>query len=208
MMSVLRYATVAILIWVGLGVRAAAPPASAPVEQLWADLDTADPVKADQAMARLVSRPAQTVPFLRRRLRPVAVDARRVAQCLVDLDSDRFRIRERASRELGGLADAVEPHLRQALRANPSPEVRRRIERLLRQLRAERLSPSPDRRRAMWAIEVLERIGDPEARQVLTVLARDAPAAALTIEAKAALERLVRPKDACARGMCLPASPP
>ena len=65
--------TVLLLGGVGLGVRAAAPPPG-PVEHLWAELGTADPVQADRVMARLVARPAQTVSLLRRHLRPVAVD--------------------------------------------------------------------------------------------------------------------------------------
>ena len=40
------------------------------------------------------------------------------------------------------------------------------------------------------ALEVLERIGTPEARQILLSLAKGAPEAALTQEAKASLERL------------------
>jgi hypothetical protein len=42
------------------------------------------------------------------------------------------------------------------------------------------------------AVEVLERIGGAAARQVLAALARGAPTAALTFDAKGALERLAR----------------
>ena len=40
----------------------------------------------------------------------------------------------------------------------------------------------------------LQRIGNAEARQVLAALARGAPAAALTVDAKGAPERLLRHK--------------
>jgi hypothetical protein len=175
----------------GLAVRAAAPPPER-LEQLWAELATADPVKADRVMARFVARPAQTVSFLRKHLGPVTINAPRVARWLAELDSDDYATREQASRALENLSEAVEPQLRQALAAKPSQEARRRIERLLKQVRGERLSPSRQRRRGMSAIEVLERIGDPAARQLLAALARGAPSAALTIDAKAALERLAR----------------
>src|SRR5262249_28301018 len=99
----------------GQDASAAAPPRT--LEVLWADLGTDDAVKAEQAMARLVGGPAQTVPFLRRRVRPVTVDARRTARWLAELDSDTYAVRERASRELEGLCEAVEPLLRQALAA-------------------------------------------------------------------------------------------
>jgi hypothetical protein len=165
------------------------------LEQLWAELATNDPVKADRVMTHLVARPAQTVPFLRRRLRPVTVDGQRVALWLAELDSNQYEIRLRASNALEDLSEAVEPELRKALAGKPSLEVRRRIERLLKQVRGERLSPSAQRRRAVSAIEVLERIGNAEAREVLAALARGAPTAALTVDAKGALERLVRVKD-------------
>jgi hypothetical protein len=193
-MGSLRWVLAALLLGsVGLDGPAAAPPA--PLERLWADLATDDPGQADQVMSRLVARPAQAVPFLRERLRPVTIDARRVARWLAELDSDRYDIRERGSRALESLSEAVEPHLRQALSGDPSLEARRRIERLLRQMRGERLSPSLPCRRCVRAIEVLERIGNAEARQVLAALARGAPTAALTIDAKAALERLIGHKD-------------
>ena len=104
-------------------------------------------------------------------------------------------LEQRASKALEDLSEAVEPQLRKALEGKPSLEARRRIERLLKQVRGERLSPSRQRRRAVSAIEVLERIGNAEARGVLAALARGAPTAALTVDARGALERLVRVKD-------------
>jgi hypothetical protein len=198
-MTPFRWALAALVLGaVGLGLPAAAPPRT--LEPLWADLGSDDALQAERATACLVARPAETVLFLRRRLRPVTVDARRVARWLADLDSDHYASRERASRELEGLCEAVEPLLRKALAARPSLEARRRIQRLLIRVRGERLSPSPERRRVLRAVEVLERIGAPAARQVLLALARGAPTAALTVDAKGALERLARQNDPCASG--------
>jgi hypothetical protein len=178
---------------VGLTVHAAAGPPET-LEHLWAEL-AKDPVKPERVMARLLARPAQTVSFLRKHLRPVTVDGRRVAQWLAELDSDQYEIRERASKALEHLSEAVEPELHKALEGKPSLEARRRIERLLKQVRGERLSPSGQRRRAVSAIEVLERIGNAEAQEVLAALARGAPTAALTVDARGALERMVRVND-------------
>jgi hypothetical protein len=52
--------------------------------------------------------------------------------------------------------------------------------------------PWGDRLRELRALEVLERLGTPEARQVLKALADGAPAARLTREARSALDRLAR----------------
>jgi hypothetical protein len=160
-------------------------------EKLWADLDSRDPVVAEQVMSQLAAQPAQTVPFLREHLRPVsAPDPCRVARWLADLDSDDFATRERATRELEKRGEAVESALNEALNKSPSLEARRRIKGLLERVKVERFNPSADRRRAVRAVEVLERVGDAKARQLLGILARGSPKAQLTVEARAALERL------------------
>jgi HEAT repeat protein len=77
--------------------------------------------------------------------------------------------------------------LRAALRNRPSPEQRRTIEQLLDTLYTLR---SPEALRQLRAIEILERIGTPEAVEVLQKLAIGATEARPTQEAKASLERL------------------
>ena len=71
-----------------------------------------------------------------------------------------------------------------------SAERRRRAELLLIKLAGP--LTLPDRLREVRAIEVMEQIGSPEARELLQVLAKGAPGAGLTEEAKASLERLSR----------------
>ena len=112
---------------------------------------------------------------------------------LTDLDHRRFAVRERASRELERLGECAEVALRQARARQPSAETRRRIDLLLERLRTLRFFPSPEQQRRSRAIEVLERIGNAEARALLTELARGFPKADLTVEAKAALDRLTTP---------------
>jgi truncated hemoglobin YjbI len=67
--------------------------------------------------------------------------------------------------------------------------VRRRLESLLDSVEGP---GEAEWLRDVRALEVLEHIGTPEARQVLKVLAEGAPEARLTQEAKASLERLAR----------------
>jgi hypothetical protein len=171
-------------------------PADRDLEKLWTDLGTSDPVVAHQAIETLVAKPGLTVPFFRQRLHPdQPLDPRRLAHLLADLDSREFNVREKASQELEKLAEVAEPALKNALEGRPSLEARRRIERVLEKLKEERLHPSGDRLRLIRAVEVLEQIGNQQARDVLATLAKGTPLAQLTIEAKTALERLAKQPD-------------
>jgi hypothetical protein len=79
----------------------AEPPVYRGLEKPWAELAGKDPAIAEQVMAQLAARPAETVPFLREHLHPVpAPDPCRVARWLAELDSDDFATRERATQEL------------------------------------------------------------------------------------------------------------
>jgi hypothetical protein len=158
---------------------------------VWADLGTSDAAKADQVVAFLLARPEVALPLLRERLKPVrAVALGQTERLIADLDHKRFMLRERASRELERLGETAEPALRRTLDGRPSAEVRRRINLLLEGLRTQRLWPPPERLRLSRALDVLEQLGTTEAREILRDLARGAPEAELTVQAKAALDRL------------------
>jgi hypothetical protein len=158
--------------------------AAAALEALWAELgrDT-----AGDAMARLVQAPSQAVTLLGNKLRPVPVpQGGRVGKFLGDLGSPRFPEREGAARELEGFAELIEPDLRKHLEGKLTEEVRRRVEQLLARLGPE----SAEQMRPLRAVEVLEHLGSPGARDVLERLTRGAAQARLTREARASLERL------------------
>src|SRR6266540_4273887 len=123
-----------------------------------------------------------TVPFLAERLRPVPrVQDERLTRLIADLDSAQFQVRSRASKELEQLGELAEPALRKALAGKPSPEVRRQLKLLLDQVGSRPLSS--EQFHVLRAVEVLEQIGTPGARQVLEVLTTGAPEARLTREA-------------------------
>src|SRR5262249_49925638 len=82
------------------------------------------------------------------------------------------------------------PALRRALGGRPALEVRKRLEGLLE--KALLRPPTGPELQALRAVEALEKIASPEARQVLRGLAKGAPEARLTREAMAALGRLTR----------------
>jgi hypothetical protein len=109
---------------------------------------------------------------------------------LRDLNHPRYQVRDRATSELARLGELAEPLLRRGLYGQPPLEVRRRVQMLLERLEAG--TPSAMDLRTLRAFEVLERIGDAEARAVFEAHAREAPAARLGQEAQASLERLMR----------------
>jgi WD40 repeat protein len=168
-----------------------AVPAVKELEALWNDLIGEDAQKADRAIWRLVEAPKQSIPLLKERLRPVAGgDAQKIAQLIAELDSEQFEVRRNAFAELEKLGDQAGPALRKVLAAPPSGEVRRRVEELLEKL--TKPAATPEQLGTARAIEVLEQIGTAEAKQLLEALAKGAPEARLTLDAKQALERLAK----------------
>ncbi len=152
----------------------------------WMNLINPDAGSAFGSMKKLMAAPREAVELIEKRLPPVAVvEAKRMAKLLGELDGDDFSTREKASNELTKLGGSAEPALRKALAGGLPLEVRRRIERLLKDIEGQHL-------RIMRAIEVLERLGTHEARRLLERLAGGAAEARLTREARAALGRLGR----------------
>jgi Tol biopolymer transport system component len=169
--------------------RQRANPTAGDLEVLWADLASTDGRRAFRALEALAAAPEQATKFLKDHLRPAQADElQRVAPLLADLDHDDFKMRERASEELAKLGRLAEPALRKTVQDQPSVEVRRRIEALLVKLTNQNLPP--EFVQGLRAVEVLERITTPEARQLLEKLAQGTAAARLTQEAKTALDRL------------------
>src|SRR5438876_10008160 len=71
------------------------------LEVWWVDLgNTTDGAKAYRAMGQLAGAPAEAVPFLGDRLRPIAnIPGGRVTQLIADLGSEKVAVREKAQRE-------------------------------------------------------------------------------------------------------------
>lgn len=128
---------------------------------------------------------------MRKYLRPVdAVDEKRLARLLGDLDSDDFTVRQKATAELEKLGERAIPSYRKALASKPSLETRRRVDDLLDKAQRAWWDVSGERLRSLRAVEALELAGTEEARDVLKTLAAGASGTRLTEEAKAALQRL------------------
>ncbi len=161
------------------------------LEACWAELAGKDAVRAHRAVWKLIAAEPQAVPFLQSQLKPVAVsDAAKIQRWIVDLDSDKFTVRQTAARELVIVGEQVRAPIQKALEANIPLESRRRLEQVIKDLPDV---PGPETLRSMRAIMTLEKIGSAEARAVLVALATGAPTARVTREAEAALIRLRPP---------------
>jgi hypothetical protein len=131
--------------------------------------------------------PDQATALLAKELRPARVpDAKRMELLIADLDSEMFKVRDQATRELEKLGDVVAPALRQALAANPTLERKQRLESLL-----EKFSSS-QRLCTLRAVQVLEQLGTRPSRELLARLAEGVPEALVTREARAAAQRLAK----------------
>jgi hypothetical protein len=161
-------------------------------EKLWAGLADEDAAKAYRAHLTLAAASEQTPRLIARRLRPAPLVTReqqaRIERLIADLENRRYAVRRAAARELEEMNELAEPFMQKKLASLPSLELYRRVQSLLKKW--ERQDPGPRQLRDLRALEVLERIGTPQAVRVLKTLARGAPPARLTHEARAALGRL------------------
>jgi hypothetical protein len=156
---------------------------------LWKHLASPKAAYAWEARGELLQAPGQAVPFLREQLRASpGVTAKQIEQLIADLNDTRFAVREKAMKELGQLGRVAELPLRQTYQKPPTEEVRRRIARLLEQVETAKLPPDLVRR--LRCVDLLERLGTAEAREVLVELVRGTVEPMVVDEAQAALERL------------------
>jgi hypothetical protein len=118
----------------------------------------------------------------------VPIPAERIKAWIVDLDSDQFSIREGAQRQLQTRFDQAEDLLRTALAGNISAEARNRINRVIDSSFAA--IPNLDQLRDLRAVEVLEQIGTPEARDLLHHLANGPVSTRASRDAAESLKRL------------------
>jgi RNA polymerase sigma factor (sigma-70 family) len=153
---------------------------------LWDDLgkDAAAGLRAARLLAAAGDR---AVAFLGARVAArKAPDEAVVRRLIADLDAPAFATREQAEKDLRDLAGSAEAPLRQELRAKPSPEARRRIERLLAAVETRQLTAAEVREvRAVQALAWT----DAAARPLLAKWAQGDPSAALTRAAAAAAGR-------------------
>jgi RNA polymerase sigma factor (sigma-70 family) len=168
------------------------PLSAAAAGRLWEALAGEDVRDAFAAMADLAAGPDRAVALLRRQVKPVpaAPSDADLDRTFAALDSEDFAAREKASRELAAFGESAVPGVRKRLEKTASVEVRKRALLFLEQFDPGTLSA--DRLRQLRALEVLEGIGTPAAKELLSELAKGAAGAPLTLDAAGALARLQR----------------
>src|SRR6185295_9448139 len=112
-----------------------------------------------------------------------------LAKLVRGLDDNQFRVREAAAKRLLELGDVARTALGRALANGPSAEAAERLRGLIREL--DERPPAPADLQALRGVEVLERIGDRRARELLEGLAAGA-GTRLPRAARQALARLPR----------------
>jgi WD40 repeat protein len=155
----------------------------------WTLLSGQDAAGALEALARLIDDPVRSVPFAKKQLakaQPFADEA--IEKLIANLDAKNFNIREEASKNLAKLGWTAEPAMQKSLAKTSSAEVKARLQRLLADLPEEKFDPITVF--AARVTELLERVGTPEAQDLLTALAKGPPSARLTQEAAASVKRL------------------
>jgi WD40 repeat protein len=159
---------------------------------LCGDLANPDAAHAYRAMGALIQHADQATPLLKASLEKVAVGTLPpglISGLISDLDDNNFAVREKAFTELAKLGYLAEPALRKALDGKTSQEAQYRLKMLLEKLKDT--TSDPMRIRVLRELEVLERIGSPQAQTVLHDL-QIANKGLVSEEAKASLERLAK----------------
>ncbi len=152
------------------------------------------PVLPSGPFPRWCARPEQSLPLLREQvaaLRPV-VSRTPVNRLIAQLGSDQFEERQRASKILRRLGKVARKEILQALQAGPALDLERQLRDILEEIEE---GWSKEELRQLRLVEVLERLGSPEARQVLLTLAGGAGSERVGESARSALRRLEALRD-------------
>ncbi len=116
-------------------------------------------------MKKLVPSPQQTLALFRQhRTDFVSPELAKVREWIKTLDSPSFLHRQKATQNLQKMREFIGPALRQALNSKASPGKQQRLEILLSQ---EPRFSSPQLLRLQRALQILEWMGDTEARRFL-----------------------------------------
>jgi WD40 repeat protein len=162
--------------------------AAGELAEAWACLAGTNGDAMYRAIWQLAAAKADAIALLAAKLKPFPlVSDEHLRDLIVDLSASSFARREAASRELSELGERATPVLSAAQNSTLTSEAQWRVSRLMRD---RVVPPSLDTVRFLRGVEVLERIGTREAREVLVKLSEGDPGMLETRAAREALERL------------------
>lgn len=158
------------------------------------DLASEDAAKAYRAVMDLSSKGDEAVKLLDAKLAPEkGMDpdqVKQIKQWIADLDSDTFATRDKAYKSLAKLDASARAIFEEALKQNPSAEVKNSLTTLLNEIKEPVAGKGKlGDLRGVW---VLQRVGSAKAREVLRRLAGRAATSPLTKAAKDSLQALPR----------------
>jgi WD40 repeat protein len=153
-------------------------------DELWDELGDADAFNSYRAIRHMAAEPQRSTALLAKHLEPVpSGDEKRLEKLVADLQNANGGIRRKAMTELRGFGEAALGALSQI------PQNQRHQQSIMIVMnKLEVRYATPERARALKAVQILERIGTPEAKQSLEKLAKGAAGTRLTVAAKTALD--------------------
>jgi WD40 repeat protein len=187
-------ADTSILVWdtTGLGRDGPLPVSNmdaAALKAAWLDLASVEAARGHRALWHLVAAAKEGVPFLGSQI--YLLDPARVDKLFADLNSDQYKVRTDATRELEKYGIWMKGRLLTTHKSPPTLEVQRRVDQMLAKLDIPgALTIEQERLRVRRVMLALEQVASPGAKAVLAKLAGGAPEADLQQEARAALGRL------------------
>lgn len=134
-----RFAALVVLF--AAGPAPAADPSPA-LEAAWADLLSPDEAKATRAALAFAATPAESVAFLKARVRPVKRDQAALAKLFTDLADGDFKVREAAQQDLAYYGKFIKADLEKAADTLDA-EGKDRVKRLLDRIAAEEKEKNP-----------------------------------------------------------------
>jgi hypothetical protein len=163
------------------------------LEEHWKNLASEDAVVRQPSVWALGACAKSSVPFVIEQVKVPdgKVMERRIKQAIADLDAPRYPVRERASKDLETIGLTALLDLEAAVaKEGVSPESRTRLEKLIAKAKTEESLLTEPQAATLRAMRVLEQAETGDAKALLEKLSEAGLEAGLSLEAKAAAERV------------------
>lgn len=164
----------------------------AQLEEHWKNLASEDAAIRQPSLWALGACGTSSVPNVKAQLKiPESGETeRRIKQAIGELDAARFAVRERAVKDLEGCGITSLPHLESALKDGVSPEMRERLGKLIARCKGEDFVLTGSQQMTLRMMRILEQSEIAEAKTLLESLSKANLEAGLSLDAKAAVERM------------------